>query len=556
MDSLKKQVSRARWRLILQQFLAVATWSLFASLGVSLGAVLVDRCCWSLGLTDVRLAWLLGSACGVGLLTAAIWTYVTRPRVHDAALELDKRFNLRERVSSALSLETRELETLAGKALVEDAERRVKKLDVSDRFTIRMRATALLPVLPAVAACLLLLYLPPLQPQPAQASVDNVESVKKAKAELEKLPRKLETQRAEAKKQGLKEAEQLFQKLEESTRELAKGEKQDSKQILLKLNDLKDQLEKRQKQLGDPDKLKQQLSQTKETGQGPAEQFAKAMKNGDFQKAIEELKKLQEQLKDGKLDEAAKNDLQKQLQQMQQQMQKLADAHQEMTRQLEQKIAEMRQNGQNQQADQLQQQLDQMQQMNPQMQQMQQLAQQLQQCQQCMQQGNNQQAAQKLAQAQQMMQQMQQNMQEMQMLQEAMQQLEDARCQACQACQGQTPGQKQGNGQKQGQGQGQGKGMGNGLGQGSGAGRRPIEEEKTNNRDSTVSQKVGKGAAIVTGEGGISTMRGQSLEQVKAQIVSDRAQLSDPRTEQGVLPRRVRDHNQEYFDAMRKGETP
>ena len=55
-------------------------------------------------------AW-IGGAVAVGLLVAMVWTWFVRMRDLEAAIEIDRRFGLKERVSSSLALTTEELDT-------------------------------------------------------------------------------------------------------------------------------------------------------------------------------------------------------------------------------------------------------------------------------------------------------------------------------------------------------------------------------------------------------------------------------------------------------------
>ena len=72
---------------------------------------------------------------------------------------------------------------------------------------------------------------------------------------------------------------------------------------MVELNKLTDALKDRQKQLGSPEQVNRQLQQLKEmASQGPADDFAKDLAKGDFEKAAEELKKLQEKLAVGQDD--------------------------------------------------------------------------------------------------------------------------------------------------------------------------------------------------------------------------------------------------------------
>src|SRR5207245_10769172 len=75
----------------------------------------------------------------------------------------------------------------------------------------------------------------------------------------------------------------------------------DRKDALLKINDLAKEIEKRKQDLGGADKMRKELDKLKDIAKGPADKMADALKEGDFGKAQEEMKKLTEELKAGKL---------------------------------------------------------------------------------------------------------------------------------------------------------------------------------------------------------------------------------------------------------------
>src|SRR5262245_21792484 len=111
MEEIKRQVSRARRRLVLQQFLLVVGWSLFATLLIAVVGLAIPRL-WVINVIQQTWDWSwIGGGIGAGLLLAGIWTYIIRRTKLDAAIELDKRFGLKERVSSTLALGPEELDT-------------------------------------------------------------------------------------------------------------------------------------------------------------------------------------------------------------------------------------------------------------------------------------------------------------------------------------------------------------------------------------------------------------------------------------------------------------
>ena len=74
--------------------------------------------------------------------------------------------------------------------------------------------------------------------------------------------------------------------------------------------------------------------------QGPADQFAKDLARGDFKKAAEQLKKLQEKLQSGKMTEAEKKALKEQLGEMSKKLSELANLEQR-----KKQLEEARKNG-------------------------------------------------------------------------------------------------------------------------------------------------------------------------------------------------------------------
>jgi len=412
---------------------------------------------------------------------------------------------------------------------------------------------------PAAVAFALALFVPNKELE-QEAAADTTELAQaQVKKSAEDLRRKLAEQRQAAKEKGLKDAEQVFKRIEEGTRQLSEKKNSDRKQAMVKLNDLAKELEDRRKELGGGDQLQKQLNQIKDLAKGPADKLAKAMKDGDFKKGLEELKKLQDQLKNDKLTPDQKQQLAKQMQQMQQKMQQAADAQKQAMQDLQKQIDQARNQGDASQASKLQQQLDKLRQQMPAMERMQQMAQQLDSAAQKMQQGSPQDAAKSLDQLAQQMQQMQKELDEMQMLDQALDQISQAKDQMnCKQCQGAGCDHCKGGGDKLAQGDqpgGAGKNKkgppGDGLGEGQGKGARPEEENKTGFFDSRVSQNPGKGKAVVTDLVEGPNVKGQVQQEVQAGIAAARREEADSLTGEN-LPRVQREHAKEYFDLFLK----
>jgi hypothetical protein len=538
MDQIEKQVRRARWRLALERFVRVLGWCCFATLLAAAVLIGVDKV-RSLGVE--WWGWVAG-AVGLGLLAAVGWAALRARSPLDAAIELDRRFGLKERVSSTLALSPEERASEIGQALVADAARRVGRVEVDERFGISPGRQILLPLVPLVLAVAVALFVSPMVAEnPAGATPSEVDE-KQVKEPVESLHKKLVRKREEAEKADLKDAQDLFRRLEQGTEDLAEKSKGDKKQALVELNDLNRQIEQRRSKLGGAEEIRKQLNQLKDLSSGPADKLAEELKRGNFDKARDQLEQLQADLASGKLTPEDQEKLADQLAQMQKAIQDLADAHQQAMNDLQNRIDQARQAGRDGEANELQEKLDELRRKMPQMDQLRDMAGQMGQCSKCLRDGQLQDAGQMLDQLQSQMGDLDQQLQELEMLSEAMDQVAQARQQmncgqcggaGCEACQG-PPGV--------------------GLGAGQGIGPRPEEEDPNvgfYDADSPV--KVGPGSAVVVGEVEGPNVAGKVQEGLKDQFEAAKRESADPLTGQR-LPRKVRDHAKEYFDRLREGE--
>ena len=539
MNPILVQIRRARRRLIVQRFLDVLAWCWCATLSAALVLIAVDKF-WPLGLE--AWAWAAG-ALAVGVVAAIVWTSFIRASLLEAAIELDHRFALKERVSSALALTPADRRTEAGEALLADAVRRVERIDVDGQFAVRPSRRLLLPLLPGLLALLVALLVGPAVVEDPAAKASDPAAGLQVKKSTEVVRRELATRREQAKKEGLKDAEQLFQKLEEGAKELNREPMKDK--ALTKLNDLSRLLAERRREIGGSDKVKEQLEQMKNVGRGPADKFAKAVSHGDFRKAADELKKLKDALENGKLDEKQKDDLAKQVDQMKQKLDKQAEAHQAAQQDLQQRIKQLRQAGQTADANKLEEQLAKLQQLAPQMQNLQDMAKKLGQCSKCLRNGNGKGAAKALADMQAAMNDMQKKLDEMEMLDDADLQLAQAKEQMnCPCCGGAGCKECQG--------------IGNGPMSGRGSpkraqGARPEKKTNTALYDSQVKQKVGRGTATVVDMVEGPNIRGDVRQQIQEQVESTEHGSTDPLTGRR-MPRKLGEHAKEYFDGLREGK--
>lgn len=603
MDSVRRQVRLAQRYLNGESFMRWLTWCLSIGLGAAVIAILIPKF-WALpflpdsqAVTSWTAGWtLLGLV--MGLLVASVLAWLRRASSLAAALEIDHRFKLRERLSSALSLPETEHDSPAGEALLRDARRSAERLDVRDQFSYGFHWRNLTPLLPLAIILVLWLVVENAAPQSGQAN-DQLTAEERDRIEeaQEVLRKKLKEEVKRAEDLGLKEAEVALREVDRVIAERKKDERP-KEDTLVRLNDAKQKLEERVKKLGDAKSMQNRLSRLQPERSGPADKVAQALSEGKLDDAVKELEQLADKAQKGELSPKEKQALSEQLADLQKQLQKQADQQREREQSLEQQLEQAKSEGDQQRIESLEQQLAEQQQQNPQTEQLDGLADSMGQASQSMSnqstsnQSNeetaNSQAGQALSDAAEQLQEVNANLTESQMLDGMLDQIgqckrmvQDPNGQqgsqgSPQLAQGGQPGNGE-SGQTQSPGQGEqpgsggqgnqggdggqggqraagsnggnGNGQGNGAGQGSGA--RAENENPTEFQDSQVAGNPKPGEAVVTGSTGGVNVAGKSRSEVYQEVQASLSSNSDPLTEQ-TLPRRQRDQAREYFRQFSK----
>lgn len=539
MEQLHRQIAKARRRLIMEQFLGIAAWSLFGCLLVAVVGLLIPKF-WHVEVAaDVWNASWVGGSIGLGILVAGIWTYATRQTSLQAAIEIDRRYGLRERVSSVLSLPESQLDTEIGEALARDAVRRVERIDVSEHFRVRTSWVAALPLLPVVAAIVLIL-LPNVDRDKSNAEANQAKQVevKQVKARTKDLERSLRKTGDKLAEKGLKEAEDLLRELEKAARELSEKSDVDRKKAMIKINDMAKKLEDRREKMGGADKLKNKLEKLSDIQDGPADKLAKAIKQGDFKKAVEELNKLKDKIENGELSEEEKKNLAEQMDQVKDKLNEMKQAQEQAKEALKEQIRQKKAEGDNEGVNELQNKLDKLNQMNEQMSQMEKLADKMGECAKCLKEGNSEGANQQLSEMMEEMENLQEQLDELETLNEALDQLMSSKDAMGEPMDSLAGGM--------GSSGGQGDTPGDGNGEGPGQGARGEERGDTNSYDSKVAAKIQQGQAVIAGKVDGPNIAGSAYESVKESMLRSNTANSDPLTEQ-KLSRDQRDHAREYF---------
>lgn len=542
MRELEKPVSRVFRRLRFQRFVTALVWSLAIAL-LLLAAVLGTLKVLNTPLPGPEWA-PFAAASGLGLLVAGLFAVFTGPSRLDAAVAIDHAFHLNERLSSALSLPDALRETPAGRAVVADATRKLADLDVTSAFRTRLPRRAWVALIPAGMA-IAMLFVPAWVPQKLMAKTETRLDPKAVARQTEALTKKISSQRQAIDKDKFPEAEKLLAQIEKKSEDIAKAPPAQKDKLLVQLNKLTDALKERKKQLGSPDQVNRQLQQLKEMGkQGPADQMAKELARGDFKKAAEQIKQLQEKLQKGEMTQAEKKALQEQLGEMSKKLKDLANMEQR-----KKQLDEALKNG-GLSKEQHEREMEKLKEQSRSLQQLQQIASKLGQAQEALKKGDNKEAAQSLGMTQQQLAEMARQLEEMEALDGAMADIQDAKNGMNSDSMNQLGQMLDGMGSMD----SNRRGMGNGLGRGRGAGDRPEAPDDTATYTSKVKQQIGKGKAVLQGFTQPSkTVKGQSVIDIQGQIEAATASAADALSNQRI-PKNVEKHVRDYYDQLNKGK--
>ena len=277
----------------------------------------------------------------MGMLVASGFAIFSGPSRLDAAVAIDRVFHLNERLSSALTPARGPARDPRGSG----PDRRLRAEGHRPGRRRRVRPAAPPPGLGRADprhGLALLLFAPAWVRNTALAkTISETVDTKALAKQAQALSKKIASQRQVIDKEKFPEADKLLAQIQKKTDELTKAPPAAKDKLMVELNSLTDALKERQKQLGSPEQVNRQLKQLKEMGsQGPADEFAKDLARGDFKKAAEELKKLQEKLASGKMTEAEKKALKEQLGEMAKKLNDLANIEQR-----KKQLEEARKNG-------------------------------------------------------------------------------------------------------------------------------------------------------------------------------------------------------------------
>lgn len=539
MNDILKQVANARRRLMATLFLQslVQAWLITFSIVV---AILVIPKLWPMPF-DVK-QWsytALAIAAGVGLLWAITSTILRRPSTVSTATEIDLRLKLRERLSSTLQLNDLDQKSAAGQALMQDAQRAAERIDIRDAFPVRLEKQFLWGFVP-VLLCAATFLLPNAVKPESIALTPSTASLTQIKSSTQDLMELVRKQREKAEAEGLEEAAEFFKQLQNKVDDLQKSDTKDPKKILSDINQLKEAMQKRRDELGSAESMKKNLANLKSLDKGPAEKMTEAMKEGEFNKASDELQKMMDNLETGKLSDDQKKQLGKQMEQMAAALEQAVAEHEQAKQAIEKQIAEAEKAGDIQKVAELRNKLAEKQAQDENIEALAKMAGEMKAAKEALEKGDPKAAKQAMEKMKAQMEKMGADAKQMKELEKLMEGANECKKCANGQCEGDGKGGKESQWKM-------------GKGEGPGGGPRDEEETKTRHIDSQVRTDMEQGETLYGGKAGGANRKGVSREDVKQAILS--AEVEDAKALENIpLPKKQRDHSREYFDSLRDGK--
>ena len=253
---------------------------------------------------------------------AAVALAVSRtPSLVVAALALDERFGLKERVTSSLTLGDALAATPAGQALLADVEGRLASVRVRDRFPVGAPRgpLAMLPVAGLAVALVALFWNP--QIEEARDEGDDPADNPVAREDLDQQMKRLLAAKPKAKKADDSVKGEELEKIQADIEKFARGSRKTDEQVRERIKDataIEEAIARQQKEHAERvDAFKEQMKQIERLARknrekdqpGPAKNAADAMDRGDMKQTKDELAKLSRQVEKEKAKEDEKERL-------------------------------------------------------------------------------------------------------------------------------------------------------------------------------------------------------------------------------------------------------
>ena len=543
MDLINRQISRARRLLWTQTILNLFSWCLIIAFSVCFFGLLIPKI-WFLPFTFASWSriWLIGGGLAAAIV-AGTTSLFYRPSVLYSAIEIDRRFGLRERLSSAVQLDAAERQTPVGEALLSDAALKAERIEVPEHFPIRTAPQTPWVALPFLA-CIALFWVPDAElPAIENLLGSTSERLTNIKNQTKPILAIIKKKREDAEEKGLQEAADEFKKIEKKLEDFQKSSTVDSKKMLSDFNEIKKEIERKKESMGGSDSLKKALDQLKNIDKGPAEKVADALKDGNFEKAGDELEKMLNQMKSGNMTDDQKKQLARQLDQMQKAIEKAQDQEKQAIEEAKKELVKAQNSGDLEKVAKLQKKVEQMEANAKKSKAMDAAKASMQKAQKAMEVGDEKTAQEALENLKEELGELAEDQESLQEMEDMMADLQNAKkSTGCNECNGagcaKCKSDKEGKDKK------------NAKGEGKGAGEREEKEDGVKNFDSQVREQMRKGETTFGGKVGGPNRKGVTREQVRDAVLSSKPDDPDA-IENMSLPKAQRDQQRDYFNSLR-----
>ena len=543
MDLINRQISRARRLLWTQTILNLFSWCLIIAFSVCFFGLLIPKI-WFLPFTFASWSriWLIGGGLAAAIV-AGTTSLFYRPSVLYSAIEIDRRFGLRERLSSAVQLDAAERQTPVGEALLSDAALKAERIEVPEHFPIRAAVQTPWVALPFLA-CVALFWVPDAElPAIENLLGSTSERLTNIKNQTKPILAIIKKRREDAEEKGLQEAADEFKKIEKKLEDFQKSSTVDSKKMLSDFNEIKKEIERKKESMGGSDSLKKALDNLKNIDKGPAEKVADALKDGNFEKAGDELEKMLNQMKSGNMTDDQKKQLASQLDQMQKAIAKAQDQEKQAIEEAKKELVKAQNSGDLEKVAKLQKKVEQMEANAKKSKAMDSVKASMQKAQKAMEAGDEKTAQEALESLKEELGELAEDQESLQEMEDMMADLQNAKkSTGCNECNGagcaKCKSDKEGKDKK------------NAKGEGKGAGEREEKEDGVKNFDSQVREQMRKGETTFGGKVGGPNRKGVTREQVRDAVLSSKPDDPDA-IENMSLPKAQRDQQRDYFNSLR-----
>lgn len=332
LSPLQRQVARVHRRMLLQMLMNSLAWCWAGAILLSAGWFLLQPL-----VVDQPPTWLRWAVAGglftTGTVAAFVLVILRAPSKVAAALSMDAQFDLKERVTTSLTLAPEQQASPAAQALLADVNQRVGGLDIGSGFPIRMSWSAVLvPVCAAILACVAVFYEPPKSQATAGNQTDLSKPPVNAPAIDQKMKELAKKTREKIEPIDAKKSEDL-ERLEAELEKIANrphNTKEEVKERIKEMTALENEMKNHEKDMANKMRsLQSHLQQLDRQGQkgdedGPAKDLQKALAEGKLDRAREEIERLSKRLAHNELTEKEKKQLERQLGKLKDKLEKLA----------------------------------------------------------------------------------------------------------------------------------------------------------------------------------------------------------------------------------------